>query len=62
MKFKNLLLVLMAMLVSGVVSAQTAVTPAAGTANPFAYALSSEVADSILPSIIRLTPMPKVLK
>ena len=48
MKLRNLLLTLMVMLVSGVVSAQTAVTPAAGTANPFAYALSSTVEDGVI--------------
>ncbi len=48
MKLRNLLLALMVLLASGVVSAQTAVTPAAGTANPFAYALSSEVTDGVI--------------
>ncbi len=48
MKLKNLLLASVAMMALGV-SAQTAVTPATGgTANPFAYALSSTVEDGVI--------------
>ena len=49
MKLRNLFLAASLLVASGVVSAQTAVTPATGgTPNPFAYALSSQVAGNVV--------------
>ena len=47
MKLRNLFFASMAMMALGV-SAQTAVTPASGTANPFAYALTSTAEDGVI--------------
>ena len=49
MKLRNLVLATSLLVASGVASAQTAVTPATGgTANPFAYALSSTVENGVI--------------
>ena len=47
MKLRKLFVASMALMALGA-SAQTAVTPAAGTANPFAYALTSTVEDGVV--------------
>lgn len=49
MNLRKLLVASMAVMTLGVASAQTAVTPATGgTANPFAYALSSTVENGVI--------------
>lgn len=47
-QLRNLTLATAAMMMAGSAFAQTAVTPGAGTANPFAYALSSSVQESVV--------------
>lgn len=49
MNLRKLLVASVALMTLGVASAQTAVTPATdGTANPFAYALSSTVENGVI--------------